>query len=366
MSTSVIVDDRPGGLGRIPSLDGIRTLSFLLVFVAHAGAGDRIPGGFGVTVFFFLSGFLITSLLRQEFAQTGTISLKGFYVRRMARIFPPMYTVLGLSVLLSLTGLVLNHVALRPVLMQALYLTNYQTIFFGSDRLHTANGTEVLWSLAVEEHFYLCFPVFFLVLARLSQRGRALTLVSLAAIVLGWRCALVFHFHAPADRTYLATDTRIDNILWGCVLAVWANPVLDRPLQLGRRSERLVCSVCVALLLVTFVWRNPSFRETFRYSIQGMALLPLFHFAVRNAAERPFRWLNAHLFALVGRRLTYTLYLVHFIAINMVKYRLPRLNIWLGGALSLSMCVAVALLMYYLVEQPCLDRVKKLRRQTTH
>src|SRR5476651_192054 len=92
----VHIDDGKAGAFRIPSLDGVRTLSFSIVFIAHAGAGDRIPGGFGVCVFFFLSGFLIISLLRRELEETGAISLKNFYLRRVARIFPPMYIVLAL------------------------------------------------------------------------------------------------------------------------------------------------------------------------------------------------------------------------------------------------------------------------------
>src|SRR5262245_57371978 len=78
----------------IPSLDGIRAFAALWVFAAHAGLEQALPGGFGVTVFFFLSGYLITTLLRMEYQATGTISLKKFYLRRVYRIWPPMYIVL--------------------------------------------------------------------------------------------------------------------------------------------------------------------------------------------------------------------------------------------------------------------------------
>src|SRR5205807_5364979 len=73
----------------IPSLDGLRAASVMLVFAAHAGLKDRVPGNFGVTVFFFLSGYLITTLLRIEHDRTGRISLRDFYLRRVLRIFPP-------------------------------------------------------------------------------------------------------------------------------------------------------------------------------------------------------------------------------------------------------------------------------------
>src|SRR5713101_6087815 len=78
----------------IPSLDGIRAISFFLVFFSHAGLGGIVPGGFGVSVFFLLSGFLITTLLRAEFARYQRISLGSFYLRRVLRILPPLYITL--------------------------------------------------------------------------------------------------------------------------------------------------------------------------------------------------------------------------------------------------------------------------------
>src|ERR1700688_5195959 len=86
----------------IPSLDGIRALAALMVFVAHAGLGDLVPGGFGVTIFFFLSGYLITTLLRIEHSEQGSISLGKFWLRRMLRILPPFYLVLASALLIGL------------------------------------------------------------------------------------------------------------------------------------------------------------------------------------------------------------------------------------------------------------------------
>src|SRR5205823_2329618 len=89
----------------IPSLDGIRAAAVMLVFVAHAGLNERVPGSFGVTAFFFLSGFLITTLLRMEFDRTGGVSLSAFYLRRSLRIFPPAYLVLFLATALNMASL---------------------------------------------------------------------------------------------------------------------------------------------------------------------------------------------------------------------------------------------------------------------
>jgi peptidoglycan/LPS O-acetylase OafA/YrhL len=96
----------------IPSLDGLRAASFLLVFAAHAGLKDIIPGAFGVTVFFFLSGYLITTLMRGEVSRTGRVSLTSFYLRRALRILPPFYIVLVAATLLAGLGFVAG--ALQP------------------------------------------------------------------------------------------------------------------------------------------------------------------------------------------------------------------------------------------------------------
>src|ERR1041385_111615 len=80
---------RKASFFHIPSLDGVRAVSFLIVFLAHAGLEKWVPGYFGLTVFFFLSGYLITTLLRMEYDKSGTISLRDFYFRRVLRIFPP-------------------------------------------------------------------------------------------------------------------------------------------------------------------------------------------------------------------------------------------------------------------------------------
>src|SRR5262245_58890495 len=148
----------------IASLDGIRGLAALTVFVSHAMYRDIVPGGFGVTVFFFLSGYLITTLLRTEHEQSGQIRLSRFYLRRVYRIIPPMYIVLTLTVLLALTNIVPDRMRLDAVISQYAHLTNYYYIFFGHQDF--APATSVMWSLAVEEHFYLLFPLMIALLFR--------------------------------------------------------------------------------------------------------------------------------------------------------------------------------------------------------
>jgi peptidoglycan/LPS O-acetylase OafA/YrhL len=139
----------------VPSLDGIRALSFLVVFAAHAGLDSLVPGGFGVTVFFFLSGFLITTLLRIEEEAHGTLSFRSFYARRALRILPPFYLVLALAASAAWTGLLPGGLEPRAVAAQALHLANFWIVRHGY--AGQPAGTGVYWSLAVEEHFYSSF-----------------------------------------------------------------------------------------------------------------------------------------------------------------------------------------------------------------
>jgi peptidoglycan/LPS O-acetylase OafA/YrhL len=340
----------------IPSLDGIRALAVTIVFLAHAGLGRIVPGGFGVTVFFFLSGYLITTLLRVEFDRTGAISLRHFYLRRVLRIFPPFYLVLLAGLLASEAGFHWFAINPRELLAQALYVSNYYVIAVRGAA--ESSGSWIYWSLAVEEHFYLGFPLLYLLMRRyLPSRARQTgLLLAICAAVLGWRLVLVYGLHSWDFRTYLGTDTRIDSILFGCVLAIAANPLLDR----SPFSERSWKSVWVPIglvgLLVSFLVRDASFQETFRYSLQGLALAPLFTVAISYPNWSVINVLNWRGVAFLGV-LSYSLYLLHFSVLGVLaSYGLTGLG---AGVLSAIVSVCLALLIYWFVERPC----ARLRRQ---
>jgi peptidoglycan/LPS O-acetylase OafA/YrhL len=344
----------------IPSLDGLRAISFLLVFAAHAGLESFVPGGFGVTIFFFLSGFLITTLLRGEFEKNAAISLRHFWLRRILRILPPFYLVLALSILLSLAVDPPATLVPAAVLAQALQYTNYWII--GHGYWGQPSGTGVYWSLAVEEHFYLAFPWFFIGLQRMkaAARTQAFILWGLCALILAWRLVLVFHDHAPTLRTYLASDTRIDSILFGCALAVWRNPVLDAVALNDRRWKGVYLPAAVLLLACCLLVRGDAFRETFRYSLQGAALTVLFIGAIRYNRWPVFAWLNSRVLVFIGL-LSYSLYLVHLAVILRIAHALPGVGQVAQGCISLAIAVALAWLIYITVEKPC----ARLRRKLT-
>jgi peptidoglycan/LPS O-acetylase OafA/YrhL len=351
----------PKGGMYIPSLDGIRAISFFLVFFAHAGLGKvLVPGGFGVTIFFLLSGFLITTLLRLEYARFKRISLKDFYLRRVLRILPPLYVTLALSVLIVVAGHVATGIPFWGTLSQALQYANYFEIY--SKPPVAMPGTGVFWSLAVEEHFYLLFPIFYIwMCGRFTRTRQAWVLLALCAAALVWRCVLFFHFHSSFDRIYLATDTRFDSILLGCVLAIAASPVLHDPLHEVLVSQmRWLVPLSLAVLIATFLYRSEGFRNTFRYTIQGAALMPLLIAAIHFQGSWVVKILNLAWVRFLGV-LSYSLYLCHSIILEAI------IRAWAAGPVFTASAGIIgalifATLVHYFVERPCATARKRLSR----
>jgi peptidoglycan/LPS O-acetylase OafA/YrhL len=344
----------------IPSLDGLRAISFMIVFVAHAGV-HGVPGGFGVTVFFFLSGFLITTLMRMEREATGTVNLPHFYLRRVLRILPPFYLVLAFAIVLTLLDLLPGQLEAPPLLAQSLHFFNYWYIWQGGDGAPA--GTVPYWSLAVEEHFYLLFPMLYLAAGRrLARPAQAKVFWGLCAAICVWRCILVFVIGVPEDRTYMASDTRFDSIFFGCALAIGANPMLDPPRVAEKWWKWAIVPAALALLIFTFAYRAPWFRETIRYSLQGIALTPVFISAIRYPGWLPYRVLNLRPVAFVGV-LSYVLYLVHQVVLFSLGYRLSTVHGLVRALAGLAISLVLATLVHYFVEKPAQSLRKRLTRR---
>lgn len=333
----MLTDDATRHQAVIPALDGLRALAIIIVMCSHVGLQHIVPGQFGVTLFFFLSGYLITTLLRQEIEQRGQISFRKFYLRRIVRIFPPMYITIGFFILLSLAGVI------HPLNWQGLpfdfaFLSNY----FPVSAMPIG-----LWSLAVEEHFYLAFPFLLAFLARRFSFARcASILVGLCALVLAVRMWEV-HRLANFGNVNFWTHTRIDSILFGSVLALWNNPVADKTNVVASGLTGYL--LAAALLLPTFLIRDEVFRQTFRYTLQGIGLLVLF-----NAAIRDRGWVAAVLnnwFTKQVALLSYTLYLVHsglIIAFAPGDGTHP----WSATLAAFALAIGYAVLMNRWVERP--------------
>ena len=360
----------------MPGLDGLRGVSILLVIASHLGMGRVVPGGLGVTVFFFISGLLITRQLLAEQAAAGSIRLGLFYARRLLRLYPPLIMMVAVGgVLFAWLG---GPVVLKQVVAALFYFYNYAPMIFGWFGTPLSNSPfDVLWSLAVEEHFYLVFPLLLLLVGRDRNRF-ALIMVACLVLVLVWRWHLLEACEQGAkvclgvssqQRIEASTDTRLDSILYGALLATllgsrwWA-----------RRTLRLVASPAafvlgVGCLLLSLAIRNPVFRDTLRYSLQGIGLL----LAVGSVLFAPrldrIRMILACPVSCLVGRLSYSIYLWHWLIIaGLLQYRFGHMNMadptQVGWLLHASLPIVLAALVcaygsYYGVERP----VMRLRRR---
>ncbi len=336
----------------IPGLDGIRAVAFGLVFLAHATPGrvsTYIPATLGVTIFFFLSGYLITTLLRAEILRTGTISLRDFYIRRTLRIFVPLYLAYAIAAILSRFALHLDPGNRLGFLAMLFYFYNYAVVFHWPAVVPM--GLTVIWSLAVEEHFYLLFPLGYLALVRrgcsASRQARILASCCLGALL--WR-VLILAFLRPHSWAYMGTDSRFDSILWGSVLAIRNNPrFADQPL-LPERWRFPAFLFGLALIALTLLARPPAFRETLRYTLQALSLYLIFSFILTEISHPAVRWLEWRAVRYIGW-ISYSLYLVHVFILATLRIYVPN-RLWLTSSLGLAIAILYGTVHRYTVELP--------------
>ena len=349
VALSAETEPAKGGF-QIPSLDGVRGIAVLLVVASHAGYRFA-SAALGVNAFFFLSGFLITTLLRREHAKSNAISFRKFYIRRTLRIFPPMYLTLVAVLVLVATGVVVSDANPGAIVAQFFHLTNYTLV----THHRVLPGTEMMWSLSVEEHFYLCFPLLFTFLVRLSPRQSLSIVISVCLIVFAWRSFAIITHLIPSNWAYQASDTRIDSILWGCAMALFLNPYFDA--ERARKLDRpWLGAVAVVGLVATQAFRADWYSHTFRYTLQCLCFFPLFVMAIRRPTQFPFTLLNRQPLVWIGT-ISYSLYLYHHVVVRVLEEQttLKRSALMLVTlALSLPLCW----LSYRLIEQPA-GRLRK-------
>ncbi|VAV96973.1 hypothetical protein MNBD_ALPHA06-1170 [hydrothermal vent metagenome] len=334
--------------GYILGLDGLRAFSVLIVLVAHFGLDYVVPGGFGVTVFFFISGFLITRLLIAESEKENGINLFHFYLRRFARLYPALlFMVFGSSLLFAVFAL--GGPTKSELFAAIFYGTNILLVLKSEGMANTYMSWTPLWSLAVEEHFYLFFPALIVLLNRKWDRIIRI-ITALLFLVLLWRFFIIMATNLETELyTYVMTDTRIDSIMWGCFLALLLhtrNAITQTRWLVGFWPM----GVAILMLLSTFLVRDPVFRNTLRYSLQGAALLILFMnlyynrnmlFAIRILEWAPLVWLG---------RLSYPLYLWHFVMLDFWQRVLGNSPFTIFLAVLSSFTLAS--ISFYWVEKP--------------
>lgn len=249
-------------LGHRPALDGLRGIFILLVLAVHGGIPFMQGAALGVDCFFVLSGFLITCLLLQEWQHRGSISLKRFYMRRALRLLPALYFMLVVISLLTI-GVLKGEGAVataRGVLLSFLYTSNWFPVLFTDYRIGVGLMSHS-WSLALEEQFYLVWPV--LLTGLLSLRlSRKQLIICTMVLPLGpplWRFWLLSNGYSDANY-FLGFYTRADALLVGCALGALASGGLLLPSVHAARFTRWLTVAGVAIL--TYLVVDPSSLST--------------------------------------------------------------------------------------------------------
>lgn len=327
-------------MSRIPSLDGLRALSITLVLLGHLSgtAGFFVNSytlmmysNFGVRVFFVISGYLITSLLIKEHERTGAISLRAFYVRRAWRIFPAAFVYVAI-----VTALRWHDLNRAELIAAATYTINY----LGEKSWLLGH----LWSLAVEEQFYLLWP--FAVALAWKERAR----VAAAVIGLGPIVRIAFYFAGLTAGNGKYFPAVADCLAAGCLVAIFE----PRLREYVRSRWFVLVPLATCLMPLTHVWLKFYWSAGLSMMQIGIAL------SVLHCIERRYWILNLRPVAWVGV-LSYSLYL----------WQQPFLN-RAGSSfmntfpVNLAAALGAACLSYYFVERPCLKLRDAKKNPTFH
>ena len=355
---------RAGEMGYLPGLDGIRALAVIGVMLYH-GSFTWMSGGYlGVDVFFVLSGFLITTLILEEFDRRGTVSFKRFYIRRARRLLPALF--LMLLVVALLAGFIYTDAASKvraDGIASIFYVANWWFIFADQSYFEFIGRPPLLkhlWSLSIEEQFYLIWPA--IVFMLMKWRGRSMVLVIalvLAITSTAWMLALSvangYPELADPSRAYFGTDTHIMGLLVGAALAVvWRPGRLPSKLQPGARG--LLTGIGIASLLITvfFFLQVGEFSPwMYRGGFLVLAIVVAVLIAMATHPALPFgAWLGTQPWRYIGQR-SYGLYLWHWPIFMMLR---PNLDVPLDGIanflLRIGLTFAAAELSYRYVELP--------------
>ena len=357
MTTETLTSDNRSRASRLPGIDGLRAIAVGLVIVFHLFPATAVGGYIGVDIFFVISGFLITGLLLREHAETGRIALGNFWRRRARRLLPALALVVLVcsSIALAIGGDVLVGIGTQ-VLGAATFSYNWLALA-GSASYFDETTPELfrnLWSLAVEEQFYLIWPLIILVLVRARSPIRVIVVVLAAAasaLAMWW----LFAAGGNATRVYYGTDTHSFGLLAGATLALAmrAKRRMPRAIRVALPPLGVLAIVALIGLGVLMATDNP------RVYYGGLALVAVLSAVAIAGAIVPGSFLGRALdiapLRFVGER-SYGLYLWHWPVFVLVSAALPMRDLpqapWMLGAAALAITLVAASLSYRFVELP--------------
>lgn len=347
----------------IPAIDGMRALSIILVLGFHelgpVGAqwGALFNGWVGVDVFFVISGFLITSILLREAAtHRGAFSLRKFYARRCLRVAPVYYAFIASAIAFSLYR---GQCDTRAFIDAAFFLVNFDLAFGWAPGVFDMGLTH-LWSMGIEEQFYLIWPG---CLRFFRDHALKFVLASIAFVYF-WRIYLVEH-GAPWLRLTAAFDTKVDSVLFGVFLALLLNRQdLRERLRSFFGNAFVQISLCIAMLVSFHVLGHPRHGGheaqilfwSLKMPLANLCTVAFLLSLICNSKAPPAAILSLPPMVFIGK-LSYSIYLWHGLvhAIFDVAYRDLILSCaWVAELYQYVLVVATATLSYYCIEKPFL------------
>lgn len=346
----------------ITGLDGIRAIAVIMVLAYHLKLALFKSGFLGVTVFFVLSGYLITGILISEVEEEGTIDLKNFWLRRIRRLVP---AVMSMAVVIIFVSAVVNRIIFtkgcKDFLASVLGFNNWWQIFNKVSYFEAAGVPSPFthcWSLAIETQFYLIYPLILLGIYKLVKsrgEGRAnrgllfagvTLLLALISVIL---MIVLFDPQQDASRVYYGTDTRAFSLLFGALLAIlWEYRMVPR--RLSASANMVLGSVSFAVLLVMTIAINGSSNFWYRGGqFVGTILTVLVIYTVLGRKTWLSRFLSNPVLKWIGDR-SYSIYLWHYPIILLISKGIKAS--WWITLIEIVLSVVLAELSYRFIETP--------------
>ena len=346
-------------LGYVPELDGIRGVAISAVLITHAGPayfrGEYIgQGGFiGVDVFFVLSGFLITTLLVEEYNRNNTVNLRRFYMRRVLRLAPALVFMLLIFVGGSL--IFLEKTKIQSNLIDVLIVLSYSSNWARAFNIHPPDFLGHTWSLSIEEQFYILWPVILTGLLRHVRSKWQIVALVLALSLTSWSVRIYFaSVGVSVDRLYNGLDTRADALLVGCLLGLLLsfnllNHSFYDSVTRGLKYVAPLSAITLLFVACTMDWRSPRMYYWLFFIVECLAAIIILDVCISP---------QSIVKSILGRgsliwigRISYGLYLWHFPVFQTLEHVGYRgMTIVYGSCLTFL----IASLSYYCLERPCL------------
>lgn len=352
-------DRKPINPRYMPGLDGVRAVAVIAIIIYHLNP-QWLSGGFlGVDTFFVISGYLITSLLLTEYHNTGKIELMSFWLRRVKRLIP--------AVLFLVMGVIVLSLIFMPTEIQKVRADTIAAIFYVSNWWYIMQNVDYfeqfavqplkhLWSLAIEEQFYLVFPIVLLSLLSFIRRLKSIRIIFLILLVISMIAMMVLYVpNENVARVYFGTDTRIQTLLMGVLLAlVW--PPFQLKAKVNRQMRTLIDTAGVVGLAILFIcFKFVSETNSILY-YGGFFLISTVTLLVIASSVHPSgyfaKFLGNKVFTFIGSR-SYSLYLWHYPIIVLIHHQFVQGQIPpLVYVVEILLMVLMAEFSYKFIEQP--------------